>query len=187
MARHYKKMNKRVALVLLSLCAVLCLALGTAQGVWAYLISQTREIPNTFVPATVTCMVEEQFQNGVKEQVKVRNTGNIAAYIRATVVATYVAPDGKVLATAPQEGVDYTVQINDADWKRGSDGFWYYPASVAPNGLTADLIHTAEAVTAPDGYRLNLQILATAIQAEPPAAAEQAWGVTVTDGTVSLQ
>lgn len=88
-------------------------------------------------------------------------------------------------STAPVEGVDYTVDWSDSSWIKGTDGYWYYAQAVAPDALTAVLTDTATAVSAPDGYRLHLQILATAIQAQPANAVQEAWGVTLSNGTLT--
>ena len=44
------------------------------------------------------------------------------------------------------------------------------------------LIDSAVAVSAPAGYRLNIQILATAIQSAPDDAVQEAWGITPVNG-----
>lgn len=178
MADYFKR-NKKAALILtLCLCVVSC-AVG---GVFAYLSTLSGTVSNELTPASVTCAVEESFANGVKENVRVRNTGNIDAYIRAAVVVSFVADDGKVLATAPREGTDYKVSWNTADWQKGSDGYWYHKKAVAPEALTATLIKTATAVSVPDGYRLNVQIVAAAIQSAPESTVKEVWNVTLSGG-----
>ena len=141
-------------------------------------------ISNVFVPVTVTCEVQEEFDNTVKRNVTVKNTGDVDAYIRAVVIATFVSENGTVLATAPTEGVDYTVTWATDGWVKGTDGYWYHGASVAPEATTAPLIKTATVVKAPSGYSLNLQIIATAMQSDPVTAVEEAWGVTVSNGNM---
>lgn len=175
-----KRRGKTVFLV------ALCLALlaGSVGGVWAYLSAKTDSITNRFQPAEVTCQIEESFSAGVKRDVTVRNTGNVKAYIRAAVVATFVNAEGKVLAVSPKEGEDYTVTWGEGGWTRGADGFWYYAYPISPNELTGKLIQTATATSAPEGYRLNLQILATAIQSEPASAVENAWGFAPTGNSL---
>ena len=69
-------------------------------------------------------------------------------------------------------------------WQRGADGYWYHTASVAPGKSTSPLIEKAMAVSAPDGYHLNVQIFATAFQALPAKAVEEAWNVTVENGNL---
>lgn len=173
------KIHRKAAIVaMLCLCAALCIVGGS----FAYLIANTDTLSNEFVPATVSCVVEEVFENGVKENVRVRNTGNIDAYIRAAVVVTFVSEDGRVLATPPKEDVDYTVTWGASGWQKGTDGYWYHKKAVAPEALTAPLIETASAISAPDGYRLNIQIIVSAIQSFPEASVKEAWGVNLSNG-----
>ena len=174
--------NKSYRNALVAVAACLCILACSVGSVWAYLTDRTEPVPNEFTPARVTCAVEETFTGTVKSDVKIRNTGNVDAYIRATAIATFVAEDGKVLATAPVEGVDYTLKWATMGWNKGSDGFWYHAAPVAPNQLTANLIESATSITAPEGFRLNVQIVATAIQSNPAAAVTEAWGITPIGG-----
>ena len=172
-----KKVNVAVIAVLF-----LCIIAGTVGGVYAYLTAKTDPISNEFVPAKVSCLVEEDFAEGVKSNVKVRNTGNIDAYIRAVVVATFVSEDGKVLAIAPKESVDYFIQWGDDGWIKGQDGYWYHTKPVKPEETTVPLIESAYELSVPDGYRLHLQILATGVQSDPAIAVQEAWGVSVNNG-----
>ncbi len=172
-----KKVNVAVIAVLF-----LCIIAGTVGGVYAYLTAKTDPISNEFVPAKVSCLVEEDFAEGVKSNVKVRNTGNIDAFIRAVVVATFVSEDGKVLATAPKESVDYFIQWGTDGWTQGQDGYWYHTKPVKPEETTVLLIESAYELSVPDGYRLHLQILATGVQSDPAIAVQEAWGVSVNNG-----
>lgn len=174
-----KKVNVAVIAVLF-----LCIIAGTVGGVYAYLTAKTDPISNEFVPAKVSCLVEEDFAEGVKSNVKVRNTGNIDAYIRAVVVATFISEDGKVLATAPKESVDYFIQWGTDGWTQGQDGYWYHTKPVKPEETTVLLIESAYELSVPDGYRLHLQILATGVQSDPAIAVQEAWGVTVSNGVI---
>lgn len=172
-----KKVNVAVIAVLF-----LCIIAGTVGGAYAYLTAKTDPISNEFIPAKISCLVEEDFAEGVKSNVKVRNTGNIDAYIRAVVVATFVSEDGKVLATAPKESVDYFIQWGDDGWIKGQDGYWYHTKPVKPEETTVLLIESAYELSVPDGYRLHLQILATGVQSDPAIAVQEAWGVSVNNG-----
>lgn len=174
-----RRRNLKVILIA-SLC--LCLIACTVGGIYAYLMVKTDPISNEFVPAKVSCAVEEDFSDGVKSNVTVRNTGNIDAYIRAVVVATFVSEDGKVLATAPKESVDYFIQWGTDGWTQGQDGYWYHTKPVKPEETTVLLIESAYELSVPDGYRLHLQILATGVQSDPAIAVQEAWGVSVNNG-----
>ena len=170
---------------LVLLLSVVALLVGAVTATYAYLKSQTTTVTNEFVPVKVTCQVEETFDGNVKKDVCVRNTGDINAFLRATLIINWVDADGNVLSTAPVEGADYTITWGSTAWQQGADGFWYYTKAVAPNGTTANLINSLMSHTTLNGYRLQVQILATAIQADPPKAALTAWGATVNGQTLT--
>ena len=182
MREYLKKLNKKKATIV-AIC--ICIAFCGVAGTIAYLISRTDPLENTFLPAQVTCEVEENFSSGIKSDVRVRNTGDVNAYIRATVVVTFTTDDGKVYSKTPVEGVNYSVTLSNNKWEKGTDGFWYYAESVVPNAATENLIDQAVELSTPDGYRLNVQILATAIQSEPDAAVQSAWGITPINGKIT--
>ena len=166
---------------------ILVFAFAVVGTTVAYLVSEAPEEVNEFVPAKVTCVVEEKNDNGIKNDVVVRNTGNIDAYIRAFVVVNYVSQeDGKIFANAPREDVDYTVDWGN-DWIKGNDGFWYYSKAVAPDTITANLINTATPTTVINGYDLQMQVVATAFQSQPETAAEEAWGIAIENQTIFFQ
>lgn len=176
--------NKKSIAMLVSIIALLTIVVGTTI---AYLYTNTPSITNTFTPTKVTTTIEEKPGN-VKEEVKVKNTGDIDAYIRATVIVTWKNADGDVYATEPVKGTDYTVTWTMSGWEKGSDGYYYYTSKVTPGESTGVLLTDCEPIEgkAPEGYQLSVEILASAIQAEPASAVVDAWGVTVAnDGTIS--
>lgn len=181
MRTRTRRMTLKTA-VIAFLC--LCIIASTASGVYAYLTAKTDPLSNEFVPSKVSCSVEEDFAEGVKSNVKVRNTGNIDAYIRAAVIATFVSEDGKVLATAPKEGVDYNIQWGSGGWIKGKDGYWYHSKPVKPEETTASLIESACELIALSDARLHIQILATAVQSAPEIAVQESWGVSVSNGEI---
>ena len=91
----------------------------------AFIATSTESITNTFNPANVTIDIAEKIDNGVKTDVKVKNTGNTDAFIRAKIVVTWKDTNGNVSATKPVlgEDKDYTMTLNETDWFLGSDGF----------------------------------------------------------------
>ena len=182
MEETVKKNSMKTWVLLLLLLAIVLSAIG---GAYAYITAKTQEISNRFEPVKVTCKVEESFDGAVKQDVRIRNTGDIDGFIRAMPVFTWVDGAGKVLATAPVAGTDYTIEWGSDQWKKGSDGYWYYSTAVAPNATTEQLIKSVTPVSVPVGYQLQAQIIATAIQADPPAAAQGAWGVTVTGNAIT--
>lgn len=177
--------NKKLIL-LISIVAILILAL-TAGTTLAWLKASSGPVVNTFEPARVTSQVEEKTDNGIKSEVKIKNTSNIDAYIRATVVINWVDKDGNVAAQKPVKDTDYKITYYDSNsgwWEH--DGYYYYSSAVAPEDMTGTLISKCEAVAgkAPEGYSLSVEIIADAIQSVPDKAVREAWNVTVADGKI---
>lgn len=165
---------------LVALALVLCIAGGATL---AFLMVTTPSLTNVFQYGHVTCKVDETFQDNVKTNVSIRNTGDTQSYIRVKLVFTWKDSDGNVSAQPVKTG-DYDLELNMDGWFE-KDGYYYAKAPVAPDNKTPVLIGkcTEVAAHAPDGYTLSLEILADAIQSTPTKAVEQAWGVTVdTDG-----
>ena len=167
--------TNRAAVLLLSMILLIGIAVGTTV---AFLVARTEPIKSTFEYAKVSCEV-----TGSKENVQIKNTGNTAAYIRATYVVTWRDAYGKVAVSVPG-GYSYTLTENlSNNWKKGTDGYFYYTSPVAPGNSTLDSLPTCN-VTYPDNpeYTLSVEILAEAIQSEPAEAVQQAWGATLVGG-----
>lgn len=171
--KRVMKTKQPVALV-----ALLLLLCCTVAGTLAYLVDSTDPVTNTFTPAHVSTAVDETFENGVKSDVKIQNTGDIPAYIRAAVIINWADANGNVSAT-PVEATDYTIKWTMDGWVE-HNGYYYYTTPVATGALTGQLFtecELAEGITPPKGYSLQVTILADGIQSEPADAVIQAWGV----------
>ena len=172
--KRVMKTKQPVALV-----ALLVLLCCTVAGTLAYLVTSTAPVTNTFTPASVTTEVVETFANGVKSDVKIKNTGNIDAYIRAAVIINWADANGNVSATPVKDG-DYVIKYDSSNtWKKIGD-YWYYTKPVAADSLTEKaLIESCTPVAgkAPEGYDLQVTILADGIQSEPLTAIKEAWHV----------
>ena len=117
---------------------------------------------------------------------RIVNSGDVPVYIRATIVANWVSnKDGaSILATAPIEGVDYTVTLDQEYWFMASDGFYYDKRIIEPDHpFAVQLVKEANQLVEKEGYTLRLQIISSAIQATPVEAVESTWSaVDVVDG-----
>ena len=184
---------KRAAVLLTAIALLLAAAVG---GTIAYLVASTGEVVNTFTPTKVDIEITEKFPDPktVKSEVRIWNTGTIPAYIRAKVVVSWKASEGgQVYGAYPDAGEDYEITWGGAPWFEADInddtdvGYRYYNEAVLPGEFTkVPLIVECKPVgEAPEGYYLDVDILAQAIQAVPITAVEQAWGVTVTDGKIS--
>lgn len=178
-------MNKPT-LLLTSLILVIGIMVGTAA---AFLIALNGPIQNVFQPSKVSCSVEETFQNEVKTNVSVENTGDIAAYIRAAVVVTWKDANGNVYPQTPTAGEDYQIKFaSDTGWDtQTSDGFYYFTSPVEPGQSTGILIESCSPVEGktPAGYGLSVEILGSAIQSVPTSVVVDQWGVTLDGVTIS--
>ena len=170
--RNHKGLTALIALVLIFCCSV--------GGTLAWLAASSGPVTNTFKPTAVKCVVNENKSGKTKKNVNVSipekdgTTDTTDAFVRAAIIVNWVDQDGNVYGVAPEQPTDgtkkeykdYTMEINDSDWTL-SGGYYYYKNSVAPGGKTNDLIVTCTPKeTAPNGYHLQVTILAEAIQAK---------------------
>lgn len=176
--------TKKSLILLASLAAILLVGVGATL---AFLVDESDPVTNTFEPGNVAVTVQENFtQDGTeKTNVCVKNTGNVDAYIRVAIIPTWEDNDGPVGVSASLGDLNITLGSNNK-WKKGTDGFWYYTSSVAPQDSTDILIDSTTVKTNSAGYKagyqMNLQILAQGIQADgvdsdgKTTPVERAWG-----------
>lgn len=173
------KWNSKAILVLVSVVLICAAAIG---GTIAYLSMNTENVVNAFEPAHVTSqVVEDPFNNVTKTNAKIKNTGDVSAYIRAAIVVTWMDSQGNVLHYAPGTA-DYSMTLNETHWTEGTDGYYYYKSPVAPDGVTEPLITSATANYKNGDYFVSIEILSSAIQSEGKNSdgktpVELAWGV----------
>lgn len=183
--RHGRRLGFGRQLLLLAALAVI--AMGVVGGTVAYLVTNTGSVVNTFEPGYVTCIINEDFNDGdtVKENVTVTNTGNVDAFIRAAIIVTWKSGND-IVATVPVNGTDYRIigLEPNAKWTKVGD-YYYYNKKVSPGEKTSNLFDSCEVLT-DNGYTLSVEILADAIQAEPERVVEENWHVTIRNGIVAV-
>ena len=195
--KHLKKHRPGRAKALLLIASLAVLLTATVGSTAAWLVSKPAAVENNFVPGKVACEVLEDFgKDYVKRDVKVQNTGNTDAYIRVLLVFTWKDKDGNIFSNKPQEGKDYQIVMDDlTDWimqKSDAGLYFYYKKPVAPSAETGKLIDSLRqiaGVTGPENgtYKLSVDILADAVQADPPEAVAESWGVTVENDEIKVQ
>ncbi len=197
--KHLKKHRPGRAKALLLIASLAVLLTATVGSTAAWLVSKPAAVENDFVPGKVACQVLEDFgtESGtsVKRNVRVKNTGNTDAYIRVLLVFTWKDKDGNIFSNKPQEGKDYQINKNLTDWiKQESDAgtYYYYKKPVARDAETdvlIELLRQTAGVTGPENgkYKLSVDILADAVQADPPEAVADSWGVAVENGEIKVQ
>lgn len=189
MKRIFNGSGGRKAALILSLCLIFALAVGTTV---ALLVAHTNAVTNTFTAAKSGTHIEEVTKDGVKSSIIVQNTGTATSYVRVKLVMNWVSDDENN-QTISSEPVGITPEINTDDWFLGTDGIYYYRKPVAPKDaetgkVTSNLLKTpiTQPEDAPDGYHLEVTVLAESIQAAPSEAVIKSWGVHVDPETSEL-
>ena len=169
----------------ITLVLLFCLVAGTV----AYLIKQN-SIKNQFVMGEVKTDVIESFDanNNIKQDVSIKNIGNVPCYIRATITISWKDKDGNILEGIPKENEDYSIKFSESsNWLKGNDGYYYYKTPVEPDNNTDILIKECEQIKEYGDKILEVSILNQAIQSEPSKAVIETWGVEIDNGTIKLK
>lgn len=171
MKRIFNGSGGRKTALILSLCLIFALAVGTT---FALLKASTAPVENTFTAAKSGTDIVEELDGNQKKSIVVKNTGTAVSYVRVKLVMNWVDADNNVSA-AP---VNITPKITD-NWFLGSDGNYYYKMPVAAKGETTNLLQADSPITEPAdkpaGCHLEVTVLAESIQAAPSKAVEGAW------------
>lgn len=172
MKRIFNGSGGRKTALILSLCLIFALAVGTT---FALLKANTEPVTNTFTAAKSGTDIVEELDGNQKKSIVVKNTGTAVSYVRVKLVMNWVDESGNVSA----EPVNITPSITDNWFEQG--GIYYYKMPVAANGgETTNLLKTPITQdAAPEGYHLEVTVLAESIQAAPSTAVQQSWGVGV--------
>lgn len=181
MKRIFNGSGGRKAALILSLCLIFALAVGTTV---ALLKANTDPVTNTFTAAKSEITIKEDVKNGEKSSIQVENIGTATSYVRVKLVMNWVSEDGKTISGEP---VNIDVNCDTTKWfEQGS--IYYYKTPVAPKDLTANLLKDpiTQPEDAPDGYHLEVTVLAESIQAAPSTAVEGAWTAVKVDSDGNL-
>jgi hypothetical protein len=178
MKRIFNGSGGRKTALILSLCLIFALAVGTT---FALLKASTAPVENTFTAAKSGTDIVEELDGNQKKSIVVKNTGTAVSYVRVKLVMNWVSGDGKTISGEP---VNIDVTYDTTKWFE-QDGIYYYtkpvgPVDAKPNNVTTNLLQTPITQdAAPEGYHLEVTVLAESIQAAPSAAVQQSWGVGV--------
>lgn len=165
-----KRNHKKSLLLLIAAAVVMMACVGVSV---AYLVADTDPVTNSFTPAEVTTTTEENFDETVKKNVKVTNTGNVAVYVRACVVANWCDAVGNIVAPWEDD-----IAYNKTNWTKVGD-YWYYKGTVAPGKSTENLFasysYTLENIPVGADH-LEMNVMHQSVQAEPEDAIKELWG-----------
>ena len=102
--KRFRRKSRKSAALLVSLLLLLSVTVG---GTIAFLMDDDGPLVNLFNPSQVTTNVVETIDGTTKKDVKIQNTGDTDAWIRAAVVITWQDSAGNVYGQLPVEGEDY--------------------------------------------------------------------------------
>ena len=171
----------RLTAMVIATAVLLALAIG---GTVAWLTANATPVENTFTPSHVACSVTENFDGTTKKNVNVTNDSDIDAYIRVKLVTYRV--------NEQNQHIGGTAEIPEfkpgTGWvERG--GYYYYTSPVKPGEKpAANLINSIELTGSyndADGGKQVVEVMAEAIQSQPAKAVGEAWGVTISQGSVT--
>ena len=189
---YSRKPKRSVKPFLIAFC-VCILACAAVSGSLAWLISAPGPVVNEFIPGEVTIQVDETFddEHTTKQNVSIKNTGNVPAYIRVALIPAWVDDKGNIAAKpASLDNCNITWGNNgngyEDDWFIGSDGFYYCKTVIEPGASTPILIKSCTVKDGEHKYDFELQIIASAVQSLPTSTVGEVWPVVVgTDGTLA--
>ena len=190
---YSRKPKRSIKPFLIAFC-VCILACAAVSGSLTWLISTPEPVVNTFTPGAVTIQVDETFNGTTKSDVRIKNTGNVPAYIRVALVPAWVDDEGNIAAKPASLELNDDCNIAwgkdgsgyEADWFIGSDGFYYCKTVIEPGASTPILIKSCTVKGEEHEYDFELQVIASAVQSLPTSTVGEVWPVVVsTDGTLA--
>ena len=183
-AKQRSRMHKNTRAITLLIALLLFSALAVG-GTVAWLTANTGNVANTFTPSNVACSVTENFDGTTKSNVNVTNDSNIDAYIRVKLV-TYRVNDA-----AQHIGGTATIPSFDigTNWFKYGE-YYYYTKPVAAGKAPEKPLIGANGIALikyddADGGKQAIEVMAEAIQSQPAKAVGEAWGVTISEGSVT--
>ena len=167
----------RTAVLLIAVLLLVSTAVGSTA---AFLVTKTKPVVEDFAYAQVSCQVTRS-----GSALGVKNTGTAQAYIRASYAVNWLDGEGIIAAVTPE---GYSCDLEKGiQWEEGGDGYFYYTDPVDPGDEAPSLLTCSVSCPEDPEYTLSVEVVAEAIQSNPAEAAEDAWGVRVSDGVLTVQ
>lgn len=173
--------SRKPVFVLASVALLLCVLVG---GTLAWLSAKTGPVVNTFTAGKTEGEIEETFDGEIKKDVNVKNTGSVDAYVRIKLVSYRVDENDQPVGGEASIN-KFTPGSGWVEYPSGSHCY-YYTKPVKANGKPeTNLFDRYELTKYDDGSRQVLEVMAELIQSDPQTAVQDAWGVTISNGTVT--
>lgn len=178
-----KEFNKRKKIAIITCLVFVITLVGLIGSAFAYMYHKTETITNEFGRAIVACEVVESFNTSSSEKssIKVKNTGNIDAYLRVSLVSWWEDSNGNIVGKASEMP---DIAYNSDTWvKHSSEHIYFYKSKVSPEDLTGELLQSPM-ILKTDTYNDKtvyqvVQVFAEAIQSKPTSAVTNVWSVSL--------
>ena len=184
-ARPVRRSKSKVPALLVSLALVIAVGAGVTA---AFITVGTNSVKNTFEPRRVEVSISETVTDTTKSDIVFKNEVDIPVFVRATLAVYWTDAQGNVVSQP--EGCSVAMDREaKAGWTQIGD-VYYYNKALAPvnqegDATTAMLEPIVAGIPDGSGYKLNVDVLYEAIQAEPATTVQDAWGVAIADGAVT--
>ena len=159
----------------IGLFVALVLLLGVVAGGTIAWLTDSMSITNSMEPGNVPVSINESISGNTKTSVKIKNEGNVQAYIRVVVISNSLDTDGNIVPNTSSN----TVTTNGT-WTPLGD-YYYYNGIVEP-GASVELL--GESI---DFSSKEVVVMAQSVQVlgniNGGTASQALWGVTYSNGT----
>lgn len=155
------------------------LLVALAGTVVAYMVHRTASKQNEFHFANISHQVNISGSGNIRTSLTVENTGEMDVYVRVRFVSNWV--NGTGLMAKPSE-IPVVADLDTDNWIYDATNYtYYYKHKLEVDGETPDLLGdgTITLKVSSEGYNQTFEVVSEAIQAEPYAAVNEAWGATV--------
>lgn len=178
-------MNKKKRLI--SILFILLIFISTRFSLSYLMTSSTNS--NTFIEGTVKATVLETVdkQAKTKEDIKVKNEGNVDIFVRVNIVYNFNDENNSLIGITPTLNEDYSVSFPESNWiKDEEDNFYYYKYPLAPNETTDVLIDELKILYDGNDKHVVVNIIAEGIQANPKTSVSELWNKSVSNDTIVI-
>ena len=122
----------------------------------------------TLNPDEVNVSITDEIAEGKKQNVVITNTGNVAAYLRAVIVANWQDATGNIVAAWDYVPAEF-VGLPGTGWTLGADGYYYTSATVEPGENAPALFTSYTPPSTPPvaGAHLVMDVAVQAVKTKP--------------------
>lgn len=166
--------RKKIIFIITTLLALNTFAF--ASTVLTYMTSTSQKNNVLYKPEPKISVVETLSD---KKIATIKNESNFSLYVRASFVAVYRSVSNPQMIIPAEKDFNYVLDSNwSVKWILNGD-YYYYRDPLSPGASTSNLLYNVvlkSGKTVPEGYQLEVSVLADSIQVEPTSGVIESWG-----------